>query len=168
MGFPGGSDGRVCLQCGRPVFDPWIGKIPWRGKWQPTPIFLLENPMDRGACQATVHGVAESTQLSDFTFISFHTHHLRGTRTLLQGRTNVSWLFLPCFCTPSLISNYLNCPLELKGSPGGWMKLTLKARKWEGEGSTPFMPRSTRVLLHFKMGVQLPGKKTIIASEWNY
>ena len=48
------------------------------------------------------------------------------------------------------------------------MKLTLKARKWEGEGSTPFMPRSTRVLLHFKMGVQLPGKKTIIASEWNY
>ena len=30
----------VCLQCGRPGFDPWVRKIPWRWKWQPTPIFL--------------------------------------------------------------------------------------------------------------------------------
>ena len=21
-------------------FDPWVRKIPWRGKWQPTPVFL--------------------------------------------------------------------------------------------------------------------------------
>ena len=27
-------------QCGRPGFDPWVGKIPWRRKWQPTPVFL--------------------------------------------------------------------------------------------------------------------------------
>ena len=39
-GFPGGSDGRVCLQRGRPGFDPWVGKIPWRRAWQPTPVFL--------------------------------------------------------------------------------------------------------------------------------
>ena len=32
----------VCLQCGRPGFDPWIGKIPWRRKWQPTPVLLPE------------------------------------------------------------------------------------------------------------------------------
>ena len=30
----------VCLQCTRPGFDPWVGKIPWRRKWQPTPVFL--------------------------------------------------------------------------------------------------------------------------------
>ena len=30
----------VCLQCGRPGFDPWVGKIPWRRKWQPTPVLL--------------------------------------------------------------------------------------------------------------------------------
>ena len=30
----------ICLQCGRPGFDPWVGKIPWRRGWQPTPIFL--------------------------------------------------------------------------------------------------------------------------------
>ena len=38
--FPCGSDSRVCLQCERPRFDPWMGKIPWRRKWQRTPVFL--------------------------------------------------------------------------------------------------------------------------------
>ena len=40
--FPGGSDGKasVCLQCRRPGFDPWVGKIPWRRKWQSTPVLL--------------------------------------------------------------------------------------------------------------------------------
>ena len=28
------------LQCRRPGFDPWVGKIPWRSKWQLTPVFL--------------------------------------------------------------------------------------------------------------------------------
>ena len=30
---------RICLQCRRPRFDPWVRKIPWRRKWQPTPVF---------------------------------------------------------------------------------------------------------------------------------
>ena len=39
--FPGGSDGKsLCLQCGRPGFDPWVRKIPCRRKWLPTPVFL--------------------------------------------------------------------------------------------------------------------------------
>ena len=28
------------LQCRRPGFDPWGGKIPWWRAWQPTPVFL--------------------------------------------------------------------------------------------------------------------------------
>ena len=36
---------RVCLQCRRPRLDPWVGKIPWRRKWHPTPVFLTgESP----------------------------------------------------------------------------------------------------------------------------
>ena len=31
---------RICLPCRRFGFDPWVGKIPWRRKWQPTPVFL--------------------------------------------------------------------------------------------------------------------------------
>ena len=30
----------VCLQCRRPGFDAWVGKILWRRKWQPTPVLL--------------------------------------------------------------------------------------------------------------------------------
>ena len=35
-------------RCKRRGFDPWIGNIPWRRAWQPTPVFLPENPMDGG------------------------------------------------------------------------------------------------------------------------
>ena len=28
-----------CLQCGRPGFDPWVGKIHWRRERLPTPVF---------------------------------------------------------------------------------------------------------------------------------
>ena len=31
---------RICLQCRRCRLDPWVRKIPWRRKWQPTPVFL--------------------------------------------------------------------------------------------------------------------------------
>ena len=30
---------RICVQCGRPGFDPWVGKIPWRRERLPTPLF---------------------------------------------------------------------------------------------------------------------------------
>ena len=33
---------RVCLQCRGCRFDPCHGKIPWKRKWQPTPVFLPE------------------------------------------------------------------------------------------------------------------------------
>ena len=31
---------RIHLQCGRPGFNPWFGKIPWRREWQVTPVSL--------------------------------------------------------------------------------------------------------------------------------
>ena len=31
---------RICPQCGRPEFDCWVRKIPWRREWLPTPVFL--------------------------------------------------------------------------------------------------------------------------------
>ena len=41
-------------------FNPCVGKIPWRKKWQPIPYSCLKNPIDRGAWQATVHRVTKS------------------------------------------------------------------------------------------------------------
>ena len=41
--------GESASQCKRLRFNPWVRKIPWRRKWQPTPNSCLGNPMDRGA-----------------------------------------------------------------------------------------------------------------------
>ena len=34
------SGKKSACQCRKCRFDPWIRKIPWRRKWQPTPVFL--------------------------------------------------------------------------------------------------------------------------------
>ena len=66
--FRGGISGKepIC-QCRRPKirgFDPWVGKISWRRTWQPTSCLdkysCLDNPMDREAWRAMVHGVTKS------------------------------------------------------------------------------------------------------------
>ena len=36
------SGKRIHLQCRRHRFDPWVGNIPWRMKWQLTPVCLPE------------------------------------------------------------------------------------------------------------------------------
>ena len=67
-GFPGGSVGKesACyagdrLQCQKPGFDHWVGKIPWKRKWQPTPVFLPgKSQGQRSMVGYIVHGVAES------------------------------------------------------------------------------------------------------------
>ena len=41
ISFKGGASGeKSTCQCRRCEFDPWVGKIPWRRKLQPTPVFL--------------------------------------------------------------------------------------------------------------------------------
>ena len=62
----------IHLQCRRPGFDPWVGNIPWRRKWQPTPVLLPRKSYGRRSLvQATAHGVTKSwTQLSDFTILN--------------------------------------------------------------------------------------------------
>ena len=49
------------LKYGRPGFDPWIGKIPWKREWLPTLVFLPgEIHGERDLVGYTVHGVAHS------------------------------------------------------------------------------------------------------------
>ena len=60
----------------------------------------LENPMDRGAWWAAVHGVAKSrTRLSDFTF-TFHFMHWRRkwqpTPVFLPGESQGRWSLVGC------------------------------------------------------------------------
>ena len=41
-------------------FSPWVGKIPWRRKWQPTLVFSPRKSHGQRSLVATVHGVTKS------------------------------------------------------------------------------------------------------------
>ena len=58
MDFPGGSDGKEsACNAGDLSLIPGLGKSPGKGNGNPLQCSCLENPMDRGARGATVHGV---------------------------------------------------------------------------------------------------------------
>ena len=90
--LPRGSVGESACQfrgCRRPRFYPWVPKIPWRRKWQPTPVFLPRkcrgqrslagcSPWGRRESDSWVH-----VQLLD----TAHPHppHILPPRTLLSS-----------------------------------------------------------------------------------
>ena len=59
LGFPGGSEGKAsACNAGDRGSIPGLGRSRGEGNGNPLQYSYLENPMDRGACRATVHGVA--------------------------------------------------------------------------------------------------------------
>ena len=66
--FPGGSEDKESVSSvGDPSLIPGSGRTSGEGNGNPLKYSCLENPMDGGAWQATVHGVAKSrTRMSDF------------------------------------------------------------------------------------------------------
>ena len=72
LDFPVNSDGKkkkkICLQCRRPGFDPWVGKIPWRRAWQLTPVFSPgESQGQRSMVGASIGGRKESDMTKRLT-----------------------------------------------------------------------------------------------------
>ena len=67
LGFLGGSDGKESTSnSGDLGLIPGLGRSPGEGNGNSLQYSCLENPMDRGAWRATVHGVTESqTQLGN-------------------------------------------------------------------------------------------------------
>ena len=58
-GFPGGSEVKAsACSVGDLGLIPGLGRSPGEGNGNPLQYACLENPVDRGAWQATVHGVA--------------------------------------------------------------------------------------------------------------
>ena len=58
---PGGSEGKESTcSVGDLGSIPWLGKLPEGGHGNPLQCSCLEDSIDRGAWQATVHGVAKS------------------------------------------------------------------------------------------------------------
>ena len=70
LGFPGSTSGKEAAASAGDTGDldsiPGSGRSPGGGHGNPLQCSCLENPMDRGAWQAAVHGVAKRwTQLRD-------------------------------------------------------------------------------------------------------
>ena len=60
----------ICLQCWRPGFDPWVGKILWRRKWQPTPVLLPGKSHGRSLVGYSPWGRKESDTTERLYFTS--------------------------------------------------------------------------------------------------
>ena len=68
MGFPDTSDGKEsACNVGDPSSNPGWGRSPGEGQGNPLEYSCLDNSMDRGARQATVHGVTESDMTERLT-----------------------------------------------------------------------------------------------------
>ena len=111
-GFPGGSDCKEsACNAGDLGSTPGSGRSPGGGRGNPLQCSCLENPVDRGAWQATVHGVTQSqTRLTDR-----HTHKQRPTACLLtptQRPSSQHNLLGP----QSLCEHHYGSQLECSGS----------------------------------------------------
>ena len=61
MSLPGGSDGKESAGNAEDLGSiPESGRSPGEGNGNPLQYYCMENPMDRGAWQAIVHGVTKS------------------------------------------------------------------------------------------------------------
>ena len=97
---------RIILWCTRPGFNLWLEKIPWRRKWQPTPVLLPGKSHGQRTWQATVPGVAKSqTQLSIKQHMNFKSTFFNIDR-LWQNINHIKCVnnhnLLICQCTRSL------------------------------------------------------------------
>ena len=75
-GFPGGASRKEpayqCRKHKRHGFDPWVGKIPWRRTWQPTPIFL---PREFHGQRSLAGYCPQGCKMSDMAKANWHSTH---------------------------------------------------------------------------------------------
>ena len=84
--FPGGSVVKSLpemQETQRLGFDPWVGKIPWRRKWEPTLVFLPRESHGQGSlmgyCPWGCKELETTQQINNNRFIEYHVvskHHV--------------------------------------------------------------------------------------------
>ena len=75
-------------QCRRCRFNPWVRKIHWRRKWQPTPVFLPGKPHG----QKSLEGYSPQGQKELNTTEWLHTHNY--PRAMVINRTYAKYTYL--------------------------------------------------------------------------
>ena len=106
---------RICLKCRRPGFNPWVGEIPWRRKWQPTPVFLL---LDHAEWKWWEWSRLVRAQLALFPVLPpYLSEASRRDRTSprLHMAQGVNWTIV--FLLPSPGHSFVNCVPSLTQCP---------------------------------------------------
>ena len=134
---------RKCKKCG---FDPWVLKIPWRMKWQPTPVFLpgkvhgqrsLEGYSPWG-CKVGHSSVTKQQNWSIFYFIDYYT----------EGKWK-SLSHVQLFVTPWTVAPpRLLCPWNSPGQTTQVGSHSLLQGIFPTHGSNPGLPHCRRILYH--------------------
>ena len=85
-GFPGGTVGEEsasrCRRRKRCGFNAWVAKVPWSGKWQPTPVFLpRESHGQRSLVGYSPWGCKE-LDMTEHTRVHAHMHTHTHTQSI--------------------------------------------------------------------------------------
>ena len=97
---PAGSDGNEC-NAGDPCSIPGLGRSPGGGHGNPLQCAHLEDPMDKGAWQATIHGVSKSQ-----TWLAINTSMVYKTWKMIEGlvlpvmASLAMWAYKPSWYSP--------------------------------------------------------------------
>ena len=130
MGFPGGSDSKVFLQCGRPWFDPWVRKTPRRREWIPTPVFLPGESHGQRSLEGYSpggHKESDTTERPSHTLPGKCPVCVRHSANVSSSHGEVAQLF-----RESLLSGAWNVPGQLLTHPKSLVNiihLTLQTRR---------------------------------------
>ena len=103
---PGGSAVKIHLQCRiyrRHRLHPWVGKVPWSRKWQPTSLFLPGKPREqRSLVGHSPQGCRIRHDLAcAHAHVRAHTHTHTHTHMLL-------FTFQPTECTTPMVNPKVN------------------------------------------------------------
>ena len=90
-GISGKEPACQCRRCRRPIFDPWVGQVPWRRTRQPSPVFLPgESREQRSLVSYSPWGCKESDTTKTAKHTQTHTH----THTHMQTE-KLKWTLWP-------------------------------------------------------------------------
>ena len=85
--LPGGAWQRIRLlmqETQEVGFSPWVRKIPWKRKWQPTPVFLPGKFCGQKILAGYIYGVTKS-----HTLLSKHTWSCNPVKDLWMGSARI-------------------------------------------------------------------------------
>ena len=116
-----GLDGKECAcNVGDPGSIPGLGRSPGRGHGNPLQYSCLENPMDRGAWKATVHGIAKDLDTTEWLTHFHNSNHGQTSAFPLSAHPPASPLLL--------LEELRSLSQKTKGTP---IKKKKKPRKFE-------------------------------------